>query len=263
VRCSRRSATFEVARRTYYRQLLHRPQGYGDHVTLQRVAQANAGIESTGDDIAEIVVDRDIERDLRVALAERAEVRLNQSSVRDVAGVDAQQPMWAFGEISSLQHRITNLSQSGRERVEQFRPGLGERDTAGRAVDRRTSICASSCLMVFETAVVVTSSSSDARTPGGFLIDVPRENMRVLSIGTGTSTFTVDPDAQKGGVAQWVFMRSFNAAARAQSKNALGQAFLLLGKPNVARIDPPETDRPIAMDDVDLCVPKTQSELLT
>jgi hypothetical protein len=117
--------------------------------------------------------------------------------------------------------------------------------------------------MVFETAVVVTSSSSDARTPGGFLIDVPRENMRVLSIGTGTSTFTVDPDAQKGGVAQWVFMRSFNAAARAQSKNALGQAFLLLGKPNVARIDPPETDRPIAMDDVDLCVPKTQSELLT
>jgi hypothetical protein len=47
------------------------------------------------------------------------------------------------------------------------------------------------------------------------------------------------------------FHRSFNAAARAQSKNALGQAFLLLGKPNVVRIDPPETDRPIAMDDVD------------
>lgn len=81
--------------------------------------------------------------------------------------------------------------------------------------------------------------------------DVPRENMRVLSIGTGTSTFTVDADAQRGGVAQWAFMRSFNAAARAQSKNALGQAFLLLGKPNVVRIDPPETDRPIAMDDVD------------
>ena len=81
--------------------------------------------------------------------------------------------------------------------------------------------------------------------------DVPRENMRVLSIGTGASTFTVDADAQKGGVAQWAFMRSFNAAARAQSKNALGQAFLLLGKPNVMRIDPPETDRPIAMDDVD------------
>jgi uncharacterized protein len=45
-------------------------------------------------------------------------------------------------------------------------------------------------------------------------------------------------------------MRSFSAAARAQSKNALGQAFLLVGKPNVMRIDPPESDRAIAMDDV-------------
>ena len=81
--------------------------------------------------------------------------------------------------------------------------------------------------------------------------DVPRENLRILSIGTGSSTFTVNADAQKGGVAQWAFMRSFNAAARAQSKNALGQAFLLVGKPNVVRIDPPETNHPIAMDDVD------------
>src|ERR1700722_18943204 len=77
--------------------------------------------------------------------------------------------------------------------------------------------------------------------------DVPRENLRILSIGTGTSTFTVDADAQKGGVKQWAFMRSFNAAARAQSKNALGQTFLLVGKPNVVRIDPPETDRPHEM----------------
>jgi len=38
-------------------------------------------------------------------------------------------------------------------------------------------------------------------------------------------------------------LQLFNSAARAQSKNALGQAFLLLGKPNVARIDPLETDR--------------------
>src|SRR5262245_17281663 len=136
VRRSRSSATFEVARRSYYGQLLHRPQGYGDHVALQRVAQADAGIESAGDDIAEIVVDRDIERDLRVALAERGEARLNQNSVRDVRGVDAQQAMWALGEISHLLYRIANLSQCGRERADQLRPGLGERDTAGRAVEQ-------------------------------------------------------------------------------------------------------------------------------
>jgi uncharacterized protein len=80
--------------------------------------------------------------------------------------------------------------------------------------------------------------------------DVPRENLRILSVGTGDSTFTVGADAQNGGIAQWAFLRSFSAAARAQSKNALGQAFLLVGKPNVVRIDPPESDRPIAMDDV-------------
>src|SRR5262249_9138340 len=96
---SRSSATLEVARRTDHRQLLHRPQGYGDHVTLQRVAQADAGIESAGDDIAEVVVECDIERDLWVTLGERGEMRLNEQSVRDVSGIDAQQAMWPLGVI--------------------------------------------------------------------------------------------------------------------------------------------------------------------
>jgi hypothetical protein len=45
-------------------------------------------------------------------------------------------------------------------------------------------------------------------------------------------------------------MCPFNAAARAQSRHALGQAYLLLGKNNVTRIDVPESDAPIALDDV-------------
>ena len=81
--------------------------------------------------------------------------------------------------------------------------------------------------------------------------DVPRENIRVLSIGTGEQSFTVDEKARNGGAAEWAFMRSFAAAARAQSRNALGQAYLLVGKNNVTRIDPPETDHPIALDDVE------------
>jgi hypothetical protein len=80
--------------------------------------------------------------------------------------------------------------------------------------------------------------------------DVPRENIRILSIGTGESTFTVGEKARTGGIKEWAFMRSFNAAARAQSKNALGQAFLLVGKNNVIRIDAPESDNQIALDDV-------------
>jgi hypothetical protein len=80
--------------------------------------------------------------------------------------------------------------------------------------------------------------------------DIRREQVRILSIGTGDSTFTVDEKARAGGATDWAFMRSFNAAARAQSKNALGQAYLLVGKSNVARIDAPESDSQIALDDV-------------
>jgi hypothetical protein len=39
------------------------------------------------------------------------------------------------------------------------------------------------------------------------------------------------------------------AAMRAQSLNALGQAYLLLGKNHVMRIDAPESSNPVALDD--------------
>lgn len=80
--------------------------------------------------------------------------------------------------------------------------------------------------------------------------DVPRENIRVLTLGTGGATFTVDEGVRRGGVGHWAFLRAFSAAARAQSLNALGQAYLMIGKPNVVRIDPPESANPIALDDV-------------
>lgn len=79
--------------------------------------------------------------------------------------------------------------------------------------------------------------------------DVPRENVRILSLGTGEATFTVEERARNGGARHWAFLRAFKAAARAQSKNALGQAYLLVGKNNVLRIDPPESDTPIEIDD--------------
>lgn len=80
--------------------------------------------------------------------------------------------------------------------------------------------------------------------------DIPMENIRVLSLGTGNATFTVDDTVRQGGLRHWGFLRAFTAAARAQSLNALGQTYLLIGKPNVVRIDPPESSNPIALDDV-------------
>lgn len=80
--------------------------------------------------------------------------------------------------------------------------------------------------------------------------DVAREDVRILSLGTGEATFTVDERMRNGGIKEWGFLRPFAAASRAQSRNALGQAYLLVGKNNVTRIDVPESDAPIAMDDV-------------
>lgn len=79
--------------------------------------------------------------------------------------------------------------------------------------------------------------------------DVPRENVRILSIGTGDASFTVDKATRVGGAGRWAFLRAFKAAGRAQCKNALGQAYLLVGKNNIVRVDPPESADPIELDD--------------
>lgn len=80
--------------------------------------------------------------------------------------------------------------------------------------------------------------------------DVARENVRILSIGTGEATFSLSEAAQTGGKKDWAILLPFLAASRAQSKNALGQAYLLVGKDNITRIDVPESDNAIALDDV-------------
>jgi patatin-like phospholipase/acyl hydrolase len=77
--------------------------------------------------------------------------------------------------------------------------------------------------------------------------DLDRSQILVLSLGCGETSFRVDAAKATGGLLQW--MGVFDAAMRAQSLNALGQAYLLLGKPNVVRIDAPESPRRIKMDD--------------
>ena len=67
-------------------------------------------------------------------------------------------------------------------------------------------------------------------------------------MGTGESEFTPGEGMRSGGVRHWAFLRPFEAAARAQCKNALGQAYLLVGKNNTLRIDPPAFSNPIELD---------------
>lgn len=77
--------------------------------------------------------------------------------------------------------------------------------------------------------------------------DIDRRQIRILSLGCGETNFKVTPQRSKGGMFQWKDVIS--AAMRAQSKNALGQAYLLVGKDQVLRLDGPETTNPIELDD--------------
>jgi patatin-like phospholipase/acyl hydrolase len=77
--------------------------------------------------------------------------------------------------------------------------------------------------------------------------DLDRGQVQVLSLGCGETQYRVTAQRAAGGVFQWRDV--IRAAMRAQSLNALGQAYLLLGKDHVMRIDAPESANPIALDD--------------
>jgi hypothetical protein len=78
--------------------------------------------------------------------------------------------------------------------------------------------------------------------------DVPRENVRILSLGCGDDPYVVGaPKIIRGGVLAWRDI--IYAAMRLQSMNALGQAGLLIGPERIIRADAPASEEKIAMDD--------------
>lgn len=77
--------------------------------------------------------------------------------------------------------------------------------------------------------------------------DIDRRQIQILSLGCGEVSFRVYEDRAKGGIYHW--RNVFIAALRAQSLNALGQAYLLAGRDHVTRLDAPESPTPIALDD--------------
>lgn len=77
--------------------------------------------------------------------------------------------------------------------------------------------------------------------------DIDRRQVQILSLGCGETSFKVDQRKARGGLLQW--RQVILAAMRAQSQNALGQAYLLVGKDQVLRLDAPESPNPIPLDD--------------
>ncbi|QQG36427.1 MAG: hypothetical protein HYS17_01135 [Micavibrio aeruginosavorus] len=77
--------------------------------------------------------------------------------------------------------------------------------------------------------------------------NVPRDNIRILSIGCGSDPYSVSwLQKTLGGQLCWYDI--IFAAMNLQSQNALGQAGLLIGKHNIIRIDPDDEFQGIKMD---------------
>jgi hypothetical protein len=78
--------------------------------------------------------------------------------------------------------------------------------------------------------------------------NVTRDQIQVLSIGCGEDRYVLSrPEIIHGGI--WHWRRVMLAAMRLQSLAATNQARLLLGPSQVIRIDPPELQPPIKLDD--------------
>jgi patatin-like phospholipase/acyl hydrolase len=95
--------------------------------------------------------------------------------------------------------------------------------------------------------------------------DIGRDQIDVLSIGCGDDRYVVsDAEINKGGL--WHWRKILSAAMRLQSLAAVNQARLLLGPQRVVRIEPPNFQAPIRMDDwrrsVENLVPAADEALL-
>ncbi len=78
--------------------------------------------------------------------------------------------------------------------------------------------------------------------------DLPRERVRILSLGCGDDPYIVTHHMiQQGGL--WHWRKIIYGAMRLQSLNAIGQAGLLIGADQLIRIDALTSEQKIEMDD--------------
>lgn len=76
---------------------------------------------------------------------------------------------------------------------------------------------------------------------------VPRERIRILSLGCGDEPYRVERRKKTGG--KWQWRSIFSAAMHFQSLSALNQARLLLGANNIRRVEPFGCQKYIKLDD--------------
>jgi len=101
--------------------------------------------------------------------------------------------------------------------------------------------------MLIDSGVWANNPLMLAITEAMICYDVPRERIKVLSLGCGDDPYYVTRRMVGGGLWQW--RKVIGGAMRAQSLAATNQARLLLGPANVVRIEPSLTGGPIELDD--------------
>jgi len=79
--------------------------------------------------------------------------------------------------------------------------------------------------------------------------NIEREQVSIISLGCGQKTFSMGSRLRIGGRLPWA-KGFYQASMRSQSHNALGQAGLLIGRDRLLRLDIPESNQPLEMDDV-------------
>ena len=116
---------------------LHRfGEAHRDHVLRHGLSEADAGVETFGDDVAQPAIGDDVEMDLRVKAEEARQQWAQDHPDRRVAGIDAHRAARDFAEIVDLLQRLRDRGYGGTQPGGKPLPRLGQRYATRRAVEQ-------------------------------------------------------------------------------------------------------------------------------
>ena len=112
LRLRRLCVALEIARRRHHGHAQRRPDRHCDHVPIDGLAEAHAGIESLGDDLAKAVAHVELERDVRVVAQPGRRLGKQHRAQHVVAACDAD---GAGGLVTQRRERVEfGLSSTNR-----------------------------------------------------------------------------------------------------------------------------------------------------
>lgn len=125
------AAPRQVGRRARHREALRaRADRDGDHVLLQPLAIADAGVAATGDDIDKIVIDHQLDPDLRIGMQELVDHGLQKEARRVDRHVQAQAAARTVAQVVQHVERAAHFLERRTQTRQQQRAGCRRRHAA-------------------------------------------------------------------------------------------------------------------------------------